>query len=86
MVNTDPECLKFKQDTPDNILLDKVITREIKIVDSWQKNGYVEIDTTIDGEEDENIDKDADDSPMKEEKLDEDKKEEQKEGVPEGPE
>jgi len=32
-INEDPECLKFIKNTPENLLLDKVIQREIQQID-----------------------------------------------------
>ena len=53
LVNTDPECLRFKQESADMLLVDKVIHREVRIIDLQQRNGFVELHEEDEEENDE---------------------------------
>ena len=75
LVNTDPECLRFKANTADMKLLDKVIMREISIVDHWQNSGYVDLsiykEDENENENEEDIDGDKEEAKDKMKKKDE---------------
>ena len=46
-VREDPECLKFVENTDDNILVDKMVLREIYQIDQLQNNPYVNWDNKL---------------------------------------
>ena len=42
-IKEDPEAMGFKQDNPENELLDKVLHREIYLIDQTQQSPYLQV-------------------------------------------